>query len=256
MLTWLINYAAYALLLHLNPQAATLAQTYFNTPDTYFIVTGATNPSNIPKKSRPTLSFASYAAMQAAFSSGSVGPNISAVIYDNEYWPQTPVGEQQNPALYYKQAAALAHAHGLQLIAAPATDLVSVLSPGFTGNRYTEFVRLGIAGAAAKYADIYEIQAQGTDTNVNQYTSFVEQAASQARAANPKVTVLAGLSTKTAVKVVTAAQLFAAVQATSGVVSGYWMNIPGQSVACPSCGVPQPAIAQELLQLVSNAGKI
>jgi hypothetical protein len=75
----------------------------------------------------------------------------------------------------------------------------------------------------------------------------VHQAARQARAANPRVTILAGLSTNPPGAEVTSQQLTAAIRATSGVVSGYWLNIPGRGPRCPTCNAPRPDLARQLL---------
>jgi hypothetical protein len=63
------------------------------------------------------------------------------------------------------------------LIATPATDLVQTLAPGTpTGRRYVEFLRLGIAAAAARYADVYEVQAQGSEADLSEHIKFVRAA--------------------------------------------------------------------------------
>lgn len=252
MLSWIINKAAFALLFHINTSAVGLTQKYFDTFSTYFIVTAATNPSIVPPMATPTMSFPSYAAMEAAFQSGAILQSVRAIIYDNENWTQTPVNERQNPALYYQKAAALVHARELKLIATPAVDLVTVLAPGFKGDRYAKFLSLGVPAAVAVFADVYEVQAQGKQGNVEDYRSFVSLAADQARIANPGVQVLAGLSTNPGGVAVTGQQLLDDVLATDGVVSGYWLNIPGSS-ACPSCGEPQPQVAADFLSLMNNA---
>jgi hypothetical protein len=121
------------------------------------------------------------------------------------------------------------------------------------GGRYDEYVRLGIARSAARYADVYEIQAQSSEANLELYTRFVKAAAAQAREANPKVQVFAGLSTNPSGKQVTSQQLYDAVQATRGEVDGYWLNIPAGGAYCPKCGEPQPQVAVELLRRLSSS---
>jgi hypothetical protein len=61
------------------------------------------------------------------------------------------------------------------------------------------------------------------------------------------VTVLAGLSTNPPGAAVTSQQLTAAIRATSGVVSGYWLNIPGRGPRCPTCNTPRPDLARQIL---------
>jgi hypothetical protein len=251
--TWLINNGAYASIQKLGSQAADLASQYFNNTKTYFIVSGSTKLSTIPAQSRPTLTFTSYSDLQNAFLAGNIPSYIDAIIYDSENWSFTPVVEQQNPALYYQKAAELIHQHNLRFIATPAINLIQAIEPGYEDpkGKYQKFIDLGIAGAVAQYADIYEIQVQGSETDLSLSANFVSQASAQAKAANPNVTVLAGLSTNPMGQSVTSDQLFQLVHATLGTVQGYWLNIPGQSPYCPSCGTPQPQVAQGLLQLMA-----
>jgi hypothetical protein len=191
-------------------------------------------------------SYSSEAALESDVMLGRV--HADAVLYDNEAWPLTPLNEQQHPALYEARAAAVAHAHGLQLIATPGVDLVRALEPGYVGSRFSEYVRLGIAADAARYADAIDIQGQSIENDIAAYTAFVQQASAQARAANPGVRIVAGLSTNPHGLAVTAAQLEAAVAATGNAVAGYWLTIPSGGPACPSCGAPQPQIAVQLLR--------
>jgi hypothetical protein len=198
----------------------------------------------------PTRSFSSYAALKAAFAANSIPSSIQAIIYDNEAWQFTPVDEQQHFAFYVKEAADLVHSHHMQLIATPATDLVNVLAPNIQqGNRYDRFLSLNIIKEAAQFANVVEIQAQGSESSTAKYTQFVRAAVAQAKAANPDVVVLAGLSTNPDGQKVSGQQLYAAFQATSGDVSGYWLNIPGnQGGYCPRCGTPQPQVAVDFLK--------
>ncbi len=219
-----------------------------------FIMSGMKGAEGFPAgyRAMPTASFRSYADLKKAIESGRLPKEVKAVLWDPESWQFTPPEEQHDIARFDKLAADLVHSRGLIFIATPATDLTRVLSPQVKSNRYDEFVRLGIARDAARYADIYEIQAQGSLGNLALYTRFVKAAAAQARAANPKVTVFAGLSTNPSGKHVTPKDLFDAVRATRGVVAGYWLNIPGGGPACPRCGVAQPQVAVEMMKLLKR----
>jgi len=203
-------------------------------------------------RAMPTAGFRSYADLKSALESGRLPKEVKAVLWDPESWQFTPAEEQHDIARYDKLAAEAVHAKGLIFIATPAVDLTQVLSPQVKTNRYDEFVRLGIPGAAARYADIYEIQAQGSLGNLELYTRFVKEAAAQARAANPKVTVFAGLSTNPNGRHVTAKDLYDAAMATRDVVAGYWLNIPGGGAACPKCGTPQPQVAVEMMKMLGR----
>ena len=161
-----------------------------------FIMTGR-NVGTIPPnwQAIPFASFTGFLAIKSALKVGTLAHDAEGIIYDNENWQFTPVEEQQNPAHYEKLAADLVRAHGLLFLTAPGVDLVTVLAPENRTTPYDAYLRLGIAADAARYADIVDIQAQGSERDTTFYANFVVQAAAQARQANPNVLVLAGIST-------------------------------------------------------------
>lgn len=190
----------------------------------------------------PYEAFASYAAMASAFQNNAIVPGEKAILYDNEAWSLTPLGEQQHPALYEKRAANLVHSADLLFISAPALDLVKVIEPGCSPF-WRCYLHLGVAAGAARYADVFDVQAQSLENDTATYADFVELAAAQARSANPGVAVLAGLSTDPNGAGTTKSAILAAIAATRHTVDGYWFNIPTTSVHCPSCTYdPQLAI--------------
>jgi hypothetical protein len=223
-----------------------LLQQYFDNPQTFVI-------GNMPAgwSSIATLSDTSYNGLNQQFTEGKVPASIQAIVYDNEDWQFTPKEEQINYALTIQQVATLVHLHHKLLIATPAVDLVQVLDPAYRGNRYDRFLSLGIIRESAAAADIVEIQAQGSEAALPQYVQFVSAAVNQAKSANPKVLVFAGLSTNPNGQRVTGNQLNIAFQATRSIVSGYWLNIPSdQSGYCPRCGPAQPNVAIDFLQQI------
>lgn len=246
--TWMINATALALLQTTGSgwSQADSAR-FFDNAHTYVM-------GQVPAgwQSISTRTFTSYTALQAALAAHSILSSVRAIVYDNEAWQFTPVEEQQHFALSVQKAADLVHSHHMLLIATPATDLVNVSDPSGKGSTYSRFLSLNIIKAAAQYADVVEIQAQGAEANLSTYTQFVSAAATQAKTANSRVVVLAGLSTNPSGKKVTAQQLYAAFQATSSAVSGYWLNIPGQGGACPRCGTPQPQVAIDFLRMLQR----
>jgi hypothetical protein len=175
----------------------------------------------------------------------------SDVVLDVERWPLTPVGEQQHPVRTYRLASELAASHWESLIATPAFDLVKAVEPNYRGRIYPEFIRLDLAGRIAPYAQVYEIQAQGIEQNTAQYRLLVNTIAHQVRAVNPKVIILAGLSTNPSGKVVRADSLIQDVRDTQSIVQGYWLNIPQAGLACPTCGTAKPSVAIRLLNSVT-----
>ncbi len=198
----------------------------------------------------PTAKFASYRAMAAALTDGSIDPWVKAVLYDNEAWSATPTDEQQAPGSFMAQAAALARRHHLTFLASPALDLTTVLQPGGTA-RDQAYLRMGLARQAGRVADVVDVQAQSTERDPRTYASLVGQAAGQARQANPAVVVVAGLSTNPAGPPVSSEDLLAAVHATQSAVQGYWVNIPSPGPSCPGCANPRPDLAVGLLRTVA-----
>ena len=181
--------------------------------------------------------FKSYADFGHAVAASEIPAGVRWVMYDNERWPQTPVSEQENPAHYEALFAGLAHLHGYKVILAPAQDLVFGLTkPGVSASSpaWQRYLALGLATASARAGDMFEIQAQsdelGQYRSAATYTTFVSKAAAQARAANSRVVILAGLSTQ---RVTSASQLAQDFTATRSLVAGYWLNIPGSAQPGP-----------------------
>jgi hypothetical protein len=198
-------------------------------------------------------SFGNLAAVKDALETGKLGPEIKGVLYDYERWQFTSEDEQRNPAPYVKLAADLVHANNLLFLTAPAVNLVPVISPSEDRTRLDEaYIRLGIAADAARYADVFDIQAQRFETDAERYARFVRQAAAQARSANPKVTVLAGISTEPIGQEVTAEDVLRVVMATRNVVDGYWFNIPRPSAYSPQARQFRPDIAVEVLRRIAE----
>jgi len=252
-LRWMISMSATRHLDRVDP-SGTLSRRFFQNPGN-FVMNGSKGSQGFPDgwHCAPTATFPSYAALKEVLENQKLTDEVKAIIYDNESWKFTPSEEQHDLDRFERLAAEAAHKHGRILIATPAADLVPALSPSVQkGGRYDEYLRLGIAKSAARYADVYEIQAQGSEDNLALYTRFVKGAAAQARAVNAKVLVFAGLSTNPSGKKVTAQHLYDAVQATRSDVDGYWLNIPGGGAYCPKCGEPQPQVAVELLRMLGN----
>lgn len=246
---WIVSQSAVSLLGGAGLTQAQL-QTLFGNGRTY-LIHGLTETAPPVSGALQTVSFTSYQAMESQFAGPGLPAGTRAVIYDNEDWSFTPADEQRDPAKYEKLAASLVHAHHLLFVSTPSVDLTDVLAPG-ESDHYAAYLRLGLAASAARYADVIDIQAQGSETSLNTFTSFVEAAAAQARGANRHVTVLAGLSTNPSGQHVTSGQLLAAYDAVQTDVNGYWLNIPSGGPHCPRCGTPQPQVAILLLRMLLN----
>lgn len=187
----------------------------------------------------------------SSYASSSSQP-VRAFLYDPEHWSFTPLSEQLSLATATADAQAIASKTKLKLLVAPAMDLTKVLAPGQPSEQ--AYLGLNIAGRLAPHAYAIDIQAQSLEANPVKYSAFVHQAAAQAVAGNTSIKIYAGLSTNPTGHHVTASQLYQDVVQTRGVVSGYWLNIPGKGSKCPSCGVAQPQIAIQLLQMLANSG--
>jgi hypothetical protein len=195
----------------------------------------------------PVITFASAATLEHAVGSGRVPPGTYGVMYDPEAWSFTPLSEQRDPVAAAGRAAAAAHAHGLRFIVAPALNLTTILARG-RGPRWQAFLDLGLVGKMAEVADVIELQAQSLERDTATYAAFVRAATSQADAARPGITVLAGLSTNPPGAPVNTLHLMSVIQATRSVVDGYWLNIPRKGPRCPTCNAPRPDIAIQTLK--------
>jgi len=245
--TWIINREALAELGEGGMSAAQLSE-LFDNAHTYIVgaSTTAAESANISDwTSRQSVTVTDLRA--ADFSRAA-----SAVLYDVEDWTLTPKVQQLDPGKYEAEGYKLARARGVVFIAAPALDLVKVLDPDGAGALAPRFLSLDVIGQAARYADVVDIQAQGLEGSA-QYASFVTAAAKQARAANPDVRVLAGLSTNPSGHQIASTVLAGDANAVRGVVDGYWLNIPSAGTACPDCGTARPQTAVPWLrQLLSS----
>jgi len=218
-----------------------------------FVMMGANMPT-VPASWNAVsfVSFTSYGTLGNAVADGRLPAGIGGVMYDYERWSFTPEDEQRNPARYLSQAAEIVHAKHLLFFTAPAANLVKVIDPDSPDRPYDAYLRLGIAADAARYADVFDIQAQGSERSTARYSEFVRQAAAQARAANPHVIVLAGNSTQPSGQTVTADDLVRAIEATRPYVDGYWLNVPAPSPYCPRCSEFRPDIAIEVLHRIER----
>jgi hypothetical protein len=144
-------------------------------------------------------SWASCARFEADASSGAIGPDVRVAMYDPERWRQTPVEEQRDPLGAMTRFGDVARRHGYVCMTTPHPGLLSVkgsaLAREADETEEAAYERSGITEAAARAADIIETQAQRLQNRPNAYRALVSATAARARAANPSVLVLSGLST-------------------------------------------------------------
>jgi hypothetical protein len=206
------------------------ASSLFNTNTSYGTGPNSTgNPISDGFSANGVLVYTSYAQFASDLQNGAISPNYKWVQYDPEMWAQTPVNEQQNPALYMRLFGQLAHANGYNVVEVPARDLAQVpgsACPQLPGENLDHwFVRCNIAGAAAAYADVFVLQDQVNTTNLTEFDYLYNTTRSQALAANPRVVVDAEVSTNYG----TADQMAAAAQSVTA--DGYYINATTPSIS-------------------------
>jgi hypothetical protein len=175
---------------------ASLVQQLFDNPRTF--VTGASNSSlaklGLPS-AVPTASFTDENALAKAVNHGRLRAGTTAVLYDDQRSTSTPVRQRRDPALFFHRAAEAAHAHGLLLIASPEAGIVSPdARPIGAAQAYGGFIKRKIATAAARYADVYEVNGRGARTSPTDYPWFAELSMTQVAAVHPSTELLADLS--------------------------------------------------------------
>ncbi len=203
-----------------------IAQEFFNTPQAFV----KSNPVN-GYAATPIASYTSYAQFAQDLADGKFPKGYTWVMYGIESTTNTPTIEKQHPDVYLPKFAKLAHQHHLKVIEVPGVDLVYVAGSD-CHYKYPEtsaqaYIRCHIP-SDANQADIYLIEAQGDESNLNEYVSLVNSAVTQVRAANPKITVMSGLTTDRGNSV---AQIVACWKATHNKVAGYWLNSTAPTLA-------------------------
>ncbi len=200
-----------------------------------------------PMAAIPVATFRSFAALSSTLAAGTLSPSFKYVLLDLESWQFTPQNEQADPAQYYVEAARLLRQHGLKLIAAPGTNVYS-RSSTLHGRNYQRMLASGIFEAVAPHAAIFSIQSQSLEFEPSVFASYVSQAASALRSANPAITVFAGISTNPPAGTATASQLANVMKSVSSVVNGFWLNVPKPGPSCPNCKELNVAAANGLLE--------
>lgn len=186
---------------HLDTAAPRASRYAFDNPRAIVLGNEDASQNQVPPDyaSLPMLKYESFARFRDDLLGGHIDPTIAIVGYDPENWPLTPLKERQNPIAYMTKFAKLAHSYDYTVFESPARDLM--LTPGAhcsckSGERLSHaYLRCGLAEAAALSGEIIDIQSQRLERDEYPFTRFVARAMKQARAANPSVVVLAGLST-------------------------------------------------------------
>jgi hypothetical protein len=175
-----------------------------------------------------TVFFTSYADFIGRLRRHAMPARVRAVAYDPELWRATPLLERLDPRHYMTLFAAAAHRHGYAAILMPGRDLLAAAGscrrqPG--EDLDAAFLRCGLAGAAARLSQIFEIQTAPIETRSTELRSFAGACAKQARAANRSVVLIATLSTQPAAGPVSGSQLHRAAAALRPYVQGFQLNL-------------------------------
>jgi hypothetical protein len=197
-------------------------------PSTFVLMQPAAGPGRaLPQHAVPTMLFASYSAFRSYLRDQTIHAQVRAVAYDPEFWPATPLEEQQDPLRYMGLFAREAQRYGYQPILVPGRDLA--LTPGSQcGKRQREvlnaaYLRCGIA-RAARFVQIFEVQAAPMELDIPELRSFVAASAREARAANPSAVIMSTLSTTPGGVPANSADLVRAANAILPFVQGFHLN--------------------------------
>jgi hypothetical protein len=241
--------------------SGTLTTNAFDVPSTAEIGTPAAG-----WVSQPTATFTFYGPVSKsssflyALKHNTVPKGTVYVMLDMESWSLTPHPEQVTPQVYMREFVTTAVKHGYKPILAPSMDLTKGMTcdkttlPSWENYLTTCSVPAMVAKAGPA---VYEVQSQSLEANTTANTNcgcfawFVDQAVAQARAVNSGLDVRAGLSTNPSGHVSTGQTLYTDTLNTEASADGYWLNVPQQSTACPSCvpgGAPQ--VAADYLELL------
>jgi hypothetical protein len=249
---WVIDYPA---MRRLSARAAGLVRHFFNTPRAFVIGTGAGSLRRLKLEAAiPTASFSSVPALSAAVNGHTLPTGTRAVMFNDTNASSTPTPEQRRPAQFYRRAARIAHRHGLLFIAAPDPSLILAQEPKASLRKtYSRFLGLRIAAAAARYADVYAIQAGGLETQNSSYSWFVQSAAFQAAQAHPGIELLAGVTSAPTGRKRSYRTLLSAFNAAGPAVSGYWLSDPPLP-GCALCPGPHDGTALAFLRALRSKG--
>jgi hypothetical protein len=199
----------------------------------------------------PTADFKSVADLEQALKTNRLDPAIRAVVYDNESWSFTPLDEQRHPDAAMARAARLVRSSGRTFISAPGTDLAGRLNKK-AASPLAAYLAEGLAGAAATSGGILDIQAQVAERDPAQFRRFVTAAAAQARAANPTIRIVVGLTTESSLGPVSGDDLANLMAPLVGQVDGFWISDPTSGPFCPNCGPSRPDVVRAALGLLQG----
>jgi hypothetical protein len=197
-------------------------------------------------------------------SHGLIPAGTKAVLLDLEDWSLSQKDEERDPGYFMDEFVAKAHLHGYQAILAPGVDLTRAMRcenprrPSYV-NYLLDCQLPRLVGQAGP--DVYMIQAQAFEnrtslgSNCYCYSWFVATAAAEARRARHDLAVFATLSSDPEGRRTTPQTLYTDTIHSRATVSGYALNVPRRSTACPSCALDgAPDVAAEYLYMLGYPG--
>ncbi len=190
-------------------------------------------------------------ALSAAAQGGLLPGAVKMVCWDYENWPYTPSDQQENAQAYTEEAAYAAHAAGLLFATAPSPNIMRQIEGNSQlsySNAVTDFLNAGQVGAAARYADIFVIQAQVAQSSASSYGAMVQAYSLAARESSPYVSPWAVLEVAPGGTILPVETLFEMMLAAANSVEGFWLLLPVTSV---SSGV-MAARANNLVSLLGS----
>ncbi len=220
--SWLVSRGDAQRLLSATPGPS---QLLFNTPQTLVTGAGVAAAGQLGLSNAvPTATFTNETVLAQRVSSQTLAPGTVAV----QYAPRlhvTPVRQLADPVSAFQQAALVAHSHGLLLVGAPSLDMVKALAPQLRKIKLTnKFLQRRIAATAARYSDVYVIQAQSLERRPTRFAAFVREAAAQAVNAHGSVELLAEIRSSAAISAPTAPMLERDLSRAGASVSGYVLD--------------------------------
>ena len=184
------------------------------------------NPTPTNWSTSSTEVWTSFARFAADVRAGTVPGYVRVAHYDDEAWAGTPLAEQRRPGYYQRRFCDLAHANDLDCYTGPAQDLCGVLDHPAHETYARCYLDLDLAGKAARYADVVDIQAQALEPRgARAYGTFLRRAAAQAHAANPDAIVLGNLAPSPGEATVPPSALAACARAALPYVSGFYVTV-------------------------------
>ena len=165
---WAVTNTALRSLERLDPAQAVQL---FDSPRTYVIGGNATTLTNLSAPAAlATAKFTNETTLASEVNSRTLPPGTRAVMFDDAFdQPDAPCPAGASWDILHPRGDRSRTSAGLLLVAAPSATLVYAKAPTTQPSQlYSQFVKLNIARAVARSADVFEIDAQGNEQQPEQ----------------------------------------------------------------------------------------